>query len=103
MVRFLFLIGLVACGSPWEPVDQMDLEASYTDCADGSACVVVELGCCDSCNGGAAVAVRSDLQQAALDAYGESCNGPTMCTEMGCPPLTAECVDDVCTLLAGEF
>lgn len=100
-MRFWWLLALVACGgTTWEPIDQVDVPSSFTDCSDGSACVVVELGCCDYCNGGAAVSVRADMEQDALDTYGETCNGPVMCTQMGCAPLTAECQQDACVLLS---
>ncbi|TNE87945.1 MAG: hypothetical protein EP330_16780 [Deltaproteobacteria bacterium] len=97
------LLWLFFACSTWEPVPQTALDAAYTDCSDGATCVVVELGCCDSCNGGAAVAVRSDQEQAVFDEHGESCGGAVACTEMGCAPLTAECNAGSCVLVEGSF
>lgn len=106
MKNLLFLI-LVACGTssaePWDPPSQTELRSEFTDCADGATCVVVELGCCDACNGGLAVAVRQDQATAVADEHGEICDEPVACTEMACAPLTAECDSDVCTLVEGTL
>ena len=106
MSRLLLLLPLLAAcpkADPWVPPDQSDLDAALTDCSGGQTCVIVELGCCDHCNGGRAVAVAAGQEEAVLAAHGEECPGNTACTEMGCAPLTATCADDVCVPVQGEL
>lgn len=88
---------------PWDRPDQSDIDPIHTDCSGGETCVVVELGCCDHCNGGRAVAVAASAADAVLDAYGEVCRGDVGCTLMGCPPILAECEEAVCVPVQGEL
>ncbi len=97
-------LAFVACKSePWVPPDQSDLATTFTDCSGGQSCVIVELGCCDHCNGGRAVAVVAGQEDAVLAEHGESCGNNVACTEMGCAPLTATCEDNVCVQVQGSF
>ncbi|MCO4748079.1 MAG: hypothetical protein KC912_25015 [Proteobacteria bacterium] len=98
-----FLLAACGTGTVWNPPIQADLDAAYTTCADGESCVIVQLGCCDHCNGGAAVAVNSGSLSTVVDELGEDCSGQFACTEMGCAPITAECRDDACVMVEGEL
>ncbi len=95
----------VACSTdePWNPPDQPAVDAAYTDCSGGQTCVVVELGCCDHCNGGSAIAVIEGQQATATAEYGETCGNRLACTEIGCAPLTAVCNEGTCGLMEGEL
>lgn len=79
------------------------LPAELTTCSVDEDCVIVELGCCGSCNGGTAVAVRADRQDEVETTYAENCVGGTSCTMMACPPLEAACIDDTCTAQTGSW
>lgn len=97
-------IGLGACGTtaewvPWEPPEQANLQASWTDCSDGATCVVVQLGCCDHCNGGVGVSVRSDAVAEVEAELAQGCDTALDCTAMGCGELAAECDQGTCVLL----
>jgi hypothetical protein len=99
------LFALAACGddsvSEYPPV--LPLDPQYTSCESDADCVVVELGCCDACNGGTAVAVRRDRVAAVQERYGERCGSSTACTLRGCPPSTASCAAGFCRRLEGSF
>jgi len=87
----------VGCGNPNYPPAN-PLSSDFRACEVDEDCVIVELGCCDECNGGTAVAVRSGQEQAALDEYGQTgCNGVD-CTLLACNPLAAECQSDLCVV-----
>ena len=79
----------------------MPLDASLTSCSDSGQCVVVELGCCDACNGGLAVAVNRESMADVTSRFSEQCDGPTICTLRGCAPWVATCVDGSCDLGQG--
>jgi hypothetical protein len=90
---------MVGCGDDYPPPDP--LPAEYTACEADADCVVTELGCCDECNGGFAVAVRSDRQAEVVDLYSERCGGDTACTEMGCQPWVVTCDAGTCGAARG--
>lgn len=110
ILPFLATLALVACGDS-EPDDGTDacgseypppasLDAAYTECVTDEDCVVLELGLCDQCNGGEAVAVNGARELDVADRYSE-CVPDTenwACTEMACPPLSAACDVGTCTL-----
>ncbi|TNE88499.1 MAG: hypothetical protein EP330_14090 [Deltaproteobacteria bacterium] len=102
-----WLLIMVACGTaqtvPWNPPEQESLDPAWTDCADGEACVVVQLGCCDHCNGGAAVSVRADAVGEVEAAMAEDCGGGEDCTLMGCGAVSAACDAGVCVLLQEQL
>lgn len=101
MIRAVALMALAACNpiaNPNYPPPE-PLPAAFTTCEVAEDCKVVELGCCDSCNGGTAVAVRVDHEAEAVDTYAQACDGIDMvCTEMACAPLYTECIENTCTL-----
>ena len=92
---------VVGCGDDFPPPDP--LPAEYTTCGAPTDCVVTELGCCDACNGGLAVAVRADQEEAVVDAYAERCGGSTECTLMACPDWVVTCDAGTCAAERGTF
>jgi hypothetical protein len=76
----------------------LPLEANLTSCADESECQVVELGCCDQCNGGFAVAVHSDRVAEVMARFSEDCGSSFACTEIGCAPWVVRCEQGRCGL-----
>ncbi len=76
----------------------LPLDSRYTSCAAAEDCVPVELGCCDACNGGLAVAVHRDMAAEAMSRFGEQCAGVTACTEIGCPAWETRCDGGSCAM-----
>ena len=76
----------------------LPLDAEYTDCSTADDCVVVELGCCDECNGGFAVAVNVDSESVVSERFTETCQEDQACTEIGCAPWVLSCDDGTCGL-----
>ena len=108
LLTTLLTILALACGggdddapSEYPPPQPLDLE--YTACTDVAQCEVVELGCCDACNGGTAVSVHIEKAAEVIERYSERCATPTSCTQRGCPPFTSACDNGVCTLVQGSF
>ena len=65
-------------------------------------CVLVELECCDHCNGGTAAAVHRDFGAEVSKAYvsdGQCAGVP--CTRRGCEDPTPVCRDGQCGLSVG--
>jgi hypothetical protein len=72
--------GTAPPASAADPRDAGDVMACQSD-AD---CIVVEMGCCDHCNGGFLLSVNKTQVDAARAAHGEKdCTG-VACTERGC-------------------
>lgn len=90
------LIALLFSCSQYPPPDPLDPE--LTACDTSPECVVVELGCCDSCNGGTAVAVNEASVEEVVERYSESCGRSYACTLMDCGTLEATCDAGTCTL-----
>lgn len=61
-------------------------------CTADADCVVVEMACCDHCNGGKVEAFNQAHAEARKP---KGCEG-TMCTERGCGAAVAKCVDAKC-------
>lgn len=104
-MRIIGLLAMMTAGCaaptvvPWTPPEQASLDAAWTDCSGGQSCVVVQLGCCDHCNGGAAVSVSVDAVADVEAALGEDCTDAEDCSVMGCGEVSAECDQGVCILL----
>lgn len=102
MLRWLApILLLAACGDDYPPPDP--LPAEYTTCEAADDCIPVELGCCDACNGGLAVAVRADKAEEVADLYSENCGASTSCTLMGCPEWVVSCDAGTCAMERGSF
>jgi hypothetical protein len=87
-----------ACESEYPPPAALD--AAYTACEVDDDCLVLELGICDQCNGGEAVAVNGDSELDVADRYAQCVpdTGNWACTAMACTPPTATCDAGVCTM-----
>ncbi len=102
----VIVLALVATGCSLTPSNfppELPLGPQFTTCAEDSDCVVVELGCCDECNGGLAVATNAQSAGQVQDTFSERCGREFGCTLIGCGPLTAECDVDTCTLGGGDL
>lgn len=97
----VLLLSFAACNPNYPPPDE--LPAEYTACDTAEDCVIVELGCCDACNGGEARSVAADQAAAVADEFAEVCVGDTSCTLIGCAPLETTCNAGVCGMEQGEF
>lgn len=69
---------------------------SYQTCDAAEQCVVLEMGCCDHCNGGWLMSVNSAFQEAALEEFKDDCSDPVACTEKGCASVAATCDEGLC-------
>ena len=103
------LMATTACGGDAVDPDlseyppDLPLDAAYTECELVDDCVVVELGCCDDCNGGLAVAVNVSSEPDVVDRFTEVCDDDQACTEIGCPAWVLSCDDGACGLGRGTF
>ena len=79
------------------------LDAATTSCTEPSDCVVVELGCCDACNGGFAVAVNTASAAQVRADHAQDCGEGMACTEMACPDWVVTCDDGTCASERGTF
>ena len=103
MTRYLISFLLVsACGNPSYP-PELPLDEELTTCTADEDCVVVQLGCCDACNGGVAVSARADRAEDVRGEFAEAGCATVDCTLMDCPPLLATCPATTCTLEQGTF
>ena len=79
---------------------ELPLDAQYTTCAGNDDCRILELGCCDDCNGGFAVAVNLESAGAVRREFAEDCGGGVACTERACELLDTTCsTDGLCELV----
>lgn len=105
-MRVLLPLFLLACAGSTEPPNYeppSELPAAFTACEAASDCEIVQLTCCDHCNGGTALSLRSDHRDEALATYGQDCGEGVACTEMACAPLEPTCDDGVCGAVEGAF
>lgn len=66
-------------------------------CGADADCAVVELECCDHCNGGAVVGVHKDAAADVRKEYAPAAAcGDTMCTLMACSPAAPICRQGRC-------
>jgi len=98
---FFALVVFAGCPAPYTP--PQELPAEYTTCSVATDCEVVELGCCDECNGGTAYAVASDHVDAVREAYSEACSGDWGCTEMACADWVVSCNAGTCAMARGQL
>ncbi|MEN0063948.1 MAG: hypothetical protein AAGA48_17475 [Myxococcota bacterium] len=92
-----FVVLGFGCGNPNYPPEN-PLEFEFRSCKVDEDCTILELGCCDECNGGFAVAVTQGQETAALDEYGESGCGNAGCDLLSCSPLIAQCINELCVV-----
>jgi len=79
-----------------DPGDALALNGAVIACETGEDCSVVQLGCCDHCNGGFAVAVNREFASEVAERNRESCYGDEICTEMACPEIYPRCLEGEC-------
>lgn len=99
--------GCDAGGSGADAADSSETDGTSTDptwfvCAETNECTVIEIGCCDHCNGGEAVGVRTDAKEVAKAALGPApgeCSN-TQCTLMGCAPMVPQCDEGKCVAIS---
>ncbi|MCO4772475.1 MAG: hypothetical protein KDA24_20750 [Deltaproteobacteria bacterium] len=101
LVALLGMVLLLACNPQYPPPEE--LPAEYTACDGPEDCTVVELGCCDACNGGTARSVASDQADAVTDRYSEQCQPGYGCNLMGCAAWLTTCDEGVCGLERGDL
>ncbi len=81
----------------------LKLEGQVVACEDDHDCAVVELGCCDYCNGGWTASVNKDYEEDVLERNHDECTGDGFCTDIACPRLFPRCVNDTCTSSADDW
>ncbi len=59
------------CAGPPAPPPEPAAQRAWFACQQDAECVVVDLGCCDFCNGGLEVAANRDHARAVRDTYHE--------------------------------
>jgi hypothetical protein len=70
----------------------------WDQCASDTDCAVIEVGCCDHCNGGRVMAAALEYAEMVKERFGETCAAETMCTLRGCAAATAHCVEARCRI-----
>ncbi|MFA4874254.1 MAG: hypothetical protein WC956_02300 [bacterium] len=111
-ISFFILSLLAACheagmsGNPWENLTPgspgfntslpIPLTGDVISCEKHSDCGVVELGCCDHCNGGFAAAVNIEHGMDVQQSNAETCEEDHICTQMACEFLYAACEGGQC-------
>jgi len=74
----------------------VDPEQAWFECESDDQCVVLEMGCCDHCNGGWLMTLNEIYAAEALATYKEKdCEG-ILCTKMACSQKEGVCVDGMC-------
>jgi hypothetical protein len=70
-------------------------------CTVDADCAVVQLACCDHCNGGTAVGIHRDHAGEVGRSYRGDCEG-VACTLRACPQPTPVCSRGICGLRVGR-
>lgn len=90
----------VACGPSYTVIGsaEEEIDPALVTCQRDSDCTIVEMGCCDTCNGGWSMSVRSDQVDAARQRWASEC-GQVSCTLLGCAPADQPiCVEQRCAV-----
>jgi hypothetical protein len=99
-----------ASGTPGETEHPIVLQEAMWDgrtapdpaavaCADDAECRVIEIACCDHCNGGTLASVRADHADEIAAAQRAGC-GDVACTERGCAGGQPTCEQGRCAYVA---
>lgn len=75
----------------------LPLTGQVIACQEDADCIVVELGCCDSCNGGWSASVNGEYAKDVEERNHDACSGQEVCTEMACDPAFPRCENSTCT------
>ncbi len=93
-----FILALAACGKS-APVTPTASDEVRQACVADADCVVVQLTCCDACNGGIVVGVNTAYADEVTRQYiTPAVCAETACTEMACSAITANCRGGRCGL-----
>ena len=91
----------------WQAVDYnaccSDVPDAWLHCAVPTDCQIVELACCDSCNGGWAMSVNKEYTDEVTDAFGAKECGDVFCTQLACGPLQTTCEAGLCGYNTGTI
>lgn len=94
---WMMVVALAAgCSGDNPDYPPTDLDSAFTECNEAADCVVVELGCCDECNGGFAVSVNTASVDQVREDFSQTCAGNTACTEIGCNSWEVTCDEGTC-------
>ncbi|MBK9037502.1 MAG: hypothetical protein IPL61_40700 [Myxococcales bacterium] len=99
----LLAVATFACkaSSPSTPPRATTIDERQACSADAD-CAVVELTCCDACNGGTVAGVHRDFAADVHREYTSACAGAT-CTERGCVDQPAPACDrGMCVVRTGD-
>jgi hypothetical protein len=82
----------------WTPPTraEVDEHPEWVACETDADCEIVELGCCDRCNGGTALSVNSAAKDKVAKEWGEAGCKDRACTELGCSALKTRCREKEC-------
>jgi len=75
----------------------LSISGQVIECDVDSDCTVLELGCCDSCNGGWSASVNKDYADGVTDRNHDTCAGNEICTDMWCGHSFPRCENNTCT------
>jgi hypothetical protein len=99
----LVAVLLTACRS--NPPGKPGVDPSVVACQTNDDCVLVEMECCDSCNGGVAWSVNANHAEAARSRHGTTCKDEEIarCATAECPAEpTPVCDNNVCATLRDD-
>lgn len=86
-------------GRPLNP----EPDAEWVACEQDEDCSVIELECCDHCNGGRAMAVNQKFKDEAIAELADDDCDDVMCTMMACPDLLPYCAAGTCETKDADF
>jgi hypothetical protein len=101
MKQLVIAVAILASGcQPAKPSTGPTVGAGFDErqtCRADVDCAVVEIACCDHCNGGIAVGIHRDSADAVREEYAgpDRCQG-TACTLMACAPAVPICRQERC-------
>ena len=75
----------------------LSIDGQVIACQEDDDCVIVELGCCDACNGGWSATVNKKFEDDVIERNHDTCTGNEICTDMWCGYQFARCENGTCT------
>jgi hypothetical protein len=98
LILFAVILVVAACSNGEPPVndDIVNISGVVIACAEDTDCVVVEIGCCDHCNGGEVASVNVAYAEEVEEYHTRDCGDQVMCTMMACPDELPRCRDGEC-------
>jgi hypothetical protein len=101
-ILFFAILMFAACSqgrSATPPADDdaiANLSGPVVECTKDEDCVVVEIGCCDHCNGGEVASVNVAYAEEVEEYHTGDCGDQIMCTMMACPDELPRCREGEC-------